>query len=66
MYDFDGKPDNEFELESPYRPTLGDPVLLVPRFHEGPNTVAKHFSSADPHRGSSAWSKAGRTISTFT
>ena len=41
---FDGKPENEFELESPYRPTLGDPVLLVPRSMKG-RTRLRNISS---------------------
>src|SRR5262249_48207165 len=46
IFDVDGVPANEFELTSSYKPTLGDPVLLVTAYSK--SKVVDKFSLAEP------------------
>ena len=46
IFDLNRSPANEFELKAPYRPSLGDPVLLISAYPKSP--VLDQFQLADP------------------
>lgn len=46
IFDIDGVPANEFELDAAYKPSIGDPVLLVTA--RNPSPVIGKFEVAEP------------------